>query len=84
MKRSEAIQIIGKVLTFGKGGFPLDKKQKYEQMSLADIILTELEEAGMLPPDTNLKDCPDPDVQLYVNNIDIPHWLVLGWDNEAQ
>lgn len=50
MKRSEAIQIIGKVLTFGKDGFPPDKKQKYQQMSLADIILTELEEAGLTPP----------------------------------
>lgn len=51
MKRTEAVKLIGKVLTFGKDGFPPDKKQKYSQMSLADIILTELEEVGMLPPE---------------------------------
>ena len=53
MKRIEAIQMIGKILTFGIDGFPLDKKQKYKTISLSDIILSELEEAGMLPPPTN-------------------------------
>jgi hypothetical protein len=48
MERSEVIQIIGKVLTFGKDGFPPEKKLKYQNLSLADIILSELEEAGII------------------------------------
>jgi hypothetical protein len=52
MKRSEAIQAIGKVLTYGANGFPPDKRHAYKKKSLADIILTELESLGMLPPDT--------------------------------
>ena len=50
MKRSEAIEAIGKVLTYGGDGFPADKKHAYEKKSLADIILTELESLGMTPP----------------------------------
>lgn len=51
MKRSEAIKLIGQVLVFGLPGMPNEKVDKYRELSLADIILTELEDAGMLPPD---------------------------------
>ena len=51
MKRSEAIQAIGRVLVFGREGLPNDKQEKYVNMSLADVILTELEEIGMAPPE---------------------------------
>jgi hypothetical protein len=47
MKRSEAIEVIGKVLTYGKSGFPPEKRHAYEKKSLADTILTELESLGM-------------------------------------
>jgi hypothetical protein len=50
--------------------------------SSAKELLNIIEETGMLPPETNLKDCEDPKLQVYVDNIDIPHWVVLGWDNE--
>jgi hypothetical protein len=50
MKRSEAIEAIGKVLTYGKNGFPPEKRHAYGKKSLADMILTELESLGMLPP----------------------------------
>jgi hypothetical protein len=50
MKRKEAIELIGKILVFGIQGN--EKVDRYKGMSLADIILTELEEVGMLPPDT--------------------------------
>jgi hypothetical protein len=51
-------------------------------LDYADKILRDLEEAGMLPPDTSLANCEDPELQVYVDNVDIPHWVVLGWDNE--
>jgi hypothetical protein len=52
MKRSDAIKLIGSILVFGREGMPRDKYTNYEGYSLADIILTELEENGMKPPDT--------------------------------
>lgn len=54
MKRSDAIKIIGRVLVFGPQGLDKDKQKKYEDKSLADIVLCELEEAGMKPPFVSL------------------------------
>lgn len=50
MKRSEMQALIGLILVFGKEGLPLDKREKYKDHTLADIILSEMEEEGMLPP----------------------------------
>ena len=58
MKRSEAIEAIGKVLTYGKNGFPPEKRHAYGKKSLADMILTELESLGMTPPQQVIK-CGD-------------------------
>jgi len=52
MKRSEALKVIGSILVFGREGMPSDKYSNYASHSLSDIILTELEELGMKPPDT--------------------------------
>jgi hypothetical protein len=84
MKRSEAIQIIGKILTFGKDGFPLDKKQKYKQMSLADIILTELEEAGILPPFIDINS-PIGDKDYFTLHVDQAVYVGLcEWEQEEE
>lgn len=50
MKRSDAIKLIGKVLVFGAQGMDNDRQKEYENKSLADIILTELEKNGVCPP----------------------------------
>jgi len=50
MKRSDAIKLIGKFLVFGPSGFSKKKQEQFKNMSLGEMILTELEKAGMLPP----------------------------------
>lgn len=50
MKRSKAVELIGKLLMFGVYGLDKDKQLAYKDKSLGDIILTELEAEGMLPP----------------------------------
>ena len=70
MKRSDAIKTVGKVLAFGVEGFSKSDQEKYKDMSLADIILTELEEAGMLPPRGEL----DASQMFILNtNMKVPH-----------
>jgi hypothetical protein len=49
---------------------------------MLNSVLIAIEKAGMLPPRTSLVDCEDPELQVYVENIDVPHWVVLGWDKE--
>ncbi len=60
---------------FSEGGDYLSKK-----------ILAALEEAGMLPPETNLVKCSDPDIYIKIDNPDagftMPSHLTIGWDNE--
>ena len=56
MKRSEALMMIANQLDFLNGKFKgvrtnLTKKE----LSNADVILTTLEELGMLPPDVSIK-----------------------------
>jgi hypothetical protein len=50
--------------------------------SSAKELLNIIEEAGMLPPHTYLENCEHPELQVYVENIDVPHWIILGWDKE--
>jgi len=76
MKRSEMVSKIASVII----NYSVIKRAK--ALQLAETILQVQEEAGMLPPHTKLKDCGDPELQVYVDNIDIPHWIILGWDNE--
>jgi hypothetical protein len=78
MKRSEAIKNIINVLRLTGNHYCDDSRDEQD----AERILKRIELIGMLPPETNLKDCQDPKLQVYVDNIDIPHWVVLGWDNE--
>jgi hypothetical protein len=70
MKRSEAIQAIGKILTYGKSGFPPEKRHAYEKKSLADMVLTELESLGMFY-------CPKPKDG---GNLRVPR----GWEPEDE
>jgi len=46
MKRSEVVGVIGKVLVFGPEGLTKDKQEKYKDMNLSEIILSELESIG--------------------------------------
>lgn len=74
MKRSEAVEEIRKILAMnGKDN---------GQGELEEAILHHLESLGMLPPNTDIKTCSDPMFQVFIEHIDIPHWIVLGWDNE--
>jgi hypothetical protein len=75
MKRSEIQLLVANMIR-------LYRLDNVEDMQAADRLLQVLEQEGMMPPHTNLKDCDDPVFQVYVDNIDIPHWVVLGWDNE--
>ena len=50
MKRSDMQGLIGVILVLGLEGLPIDKREKYKDQSLASIILSEMEEQGMLPP----------------------------------
>ena len=88
MKRSKMLEKLVFSIELHAGSDPSwlehDAKMKQRAYDYADKILGDLEEAGMFPPHTNLKDCNDPVFQVYVDNIDIPHWVVLGWDNEDE
>jgi hypothetical protein len=76
MKRSEMLSKIASVIV----NYSVIKRAK--ALQLAETILQVQEEAGMLPPHTNLKDCDDPELQVYVDTVDIPYWIILGWDKE--
>jgi hypothetical protein len=80
MKRSEMLSKIASVIINYNEVDSIIKREK--ALEMAETILQVQEEAGMLPPHTNLKDCDDPVFQVYVDNVDIPHWVVLGWDKE--
>ena len=76
MKRSEALEEIRKILA-------MNGKDNGEG-ELEEAILHHLESLGMYPPDTTIQACPDPMFQVFIEHIDIPHWVVLGWDNEEK
>lgn len=48
----------------------------------ANQILDMIEGFGMHPPDAELDKCSDPVFQIHISNVDVPHWKVLGWDDE--
>ena len=50
--------------------------------SYAKELLNIIEGVGMLPPHTCLENCEHPELQVYVENIDVPQWIMLGWDKE--
>jgi hypothetical protein len=70
MKRSEAVGLIWKRL--GPLGICEDTCKE---------VLDILEEAGMYPPEADTMNNSE-HLVLYVDNIDIPHWIRLGWDDE--
>ena len=74
MKRSEAVEEIRKILAMNGKDDGMGE--------LEEAILHHLESFGMYPPDTDIKACPDPVFQVFIEHVDIPHWVVLGWDNE--
>lgn len=85
MKKSEALKIIDDVYgKFVQDWLEADIDNLTDFKPLNSRILEALLDAGMYPPDTNLKDCSDPVVQVYVDDIDIPHWVTLGWDDEEK
>ena len=71
MKRSEAVNLIWKRL--GPLGICEDTCKE---------VLDILEEAGMYPPEADTMNNSE-HLVLYIDNIDIPHWLRLGWDDEV-
>ena len=75
MKRSKMQSLVANMIR-------LYRLDNVEDMEAADRLLQVLEQEGMLPPHTNLKDCDDPELQVYVDSIDIPYWIILGWDKE--
>ena len=50
-------------------------------MEMAETVLEMQEELGMYPPVAETRENSE-DLVIYIDNIDIPHWLRLGWDNE--
>jgi hypothetical protein len=80
MKRSEMLSKIASVIINYNEVDSVIKREK--ALEMAETILQVQEEVGMLPPHTNLKDCDDPELQVYVDSIDIPYWIILGWDKE--
>lgn len=76
MKRTEMLKIITN---------RIKDIRRYDcsEHDVAIELINEIEEAGMLPPETNLEKCPDPNFQIWSgDSIDIPHWIILGWDKE--
>lgn len=55
MKRKDAVELIGKILVFGLPGLTKEAQVKYKDSSLAEIILSELELAGMEPPKRQMR-----------------------------
>lgn len=70
MKRSEALKVIGKLLMFGLEGMPREKIESYKNTAFADIILTELELLGMIPPAITVEQITHPVSVSSVNKYD--------------
>jgi hypothetical protein len=86
MKRSEAILSISDKLQKSQNLLDGYKNASINLKCLCDNLAIRIlnhceEEISMYPPDSKNK-CNDPALQIWADNIDIPHWIILGWDNE--
>lgn len=87
MKRSEAILSLSEKLQKSQNLLDGYKNGSINLKCLCDNLATRAVDycelkLGMLPPHTSLENCKDPELQVYVENIDIPQWIILGWDKE--
>ena len=79
MKRSEMLSKIASVIiNYNEAHCVIDREKAIE---MAETILQVQEEIGIYPPEADTLDNTE-HLVLYIDNIDIPHWLILGWDNE--
>lgn len=81
MKRSEMINLMTRVAS----EYVQDRlNNKRCDRSLCDHILTKMEEAGMLPPETTLENAPKSDFIISKEYFDepVPNHIVIGWDEE--
>lgn len=86
MKRSEMIQAIkGDLARMDLDflhGRNLDKTTYHERVeSLVQYVLFFAERYGMYPPQATTTENSE-HFSIYIDNIDIPHRFVLGWDDE--
>lgn len=79
MKRSEMLSKIASVIINYNEAHCIINRDK--AMEMAETILKVQEELEMYPPEAETMDNTE-HLVLYIDNIDIPHWLRLGWDNE--
>jgi hypothetical protein len=87
MKRSDAIISLSEKLQKSQNLLDGYKNGSITLKCLCDNLATRAVDycersLRMLPPETNLKNCDDPAVQIYVDNIDMLQWIILGWDKE--
>lgn len=89
MKKSEMLKVIEEALPYFGGS---DKSTLSDRADAAKEILYHIEEAGMLPPETTLDKCEDPDYMFKYDrsNFDsgmdccIPEYFIVGWDWEDE
>lgn len=81
MKRSEMLSKIASVIiNFNEAHRQTPREGALE---MAETILQVQEEAGMYPPEADTMNNSE-HLVLYIDNIDIPHWMRLGWDDEEK
>lgn len=79
MKRSEMLgKIASVIINYNEAHCVIDRDKAVE---MAETILQIQEELGMYPPEADTLDNSE-HLVFYMDNIDIPHWFRLGWDNE--
>ena len=90
MKKSEAILSLSEKLQKSQNLLDGYKNGSIDLKCLCDNLATRAvdyceKDIGMLPPEPKVmpKD-EDIQVQFYVDNIDIPHWFILGWESEDE
>jgi hypothetical protein len=84
MKRSEAVRSLAKmIITINNvvdeetgEPYPLDELQK------ATVYIACMEELGMIPPETTLANCPDPDYFIQAPPEEYQRPFIAGWDKE--
>jgi hypothetical protein len=90
MKRSDAILSLSEKLQKSQNLLDGYKNGSIDLKCLCDNLATRAvdycdNELEMFPPQP--KKIPmekDIRVQFYIDNIDIPHWFVLGWEPEDE
>ena len=75
MKRSTMLNLIADFMEKNNDEPFLTKQEA------AEAFLCFVEGQGMYPPQAETKNNTE-HFSMYVDNIDIPHWFTLGWDDE--